>query len=201
MTSERFELNDSPSKNNSDVNLTMGSEGGSSSRRLTGCRVSLVMGFVLVLLAVLIAVVVGLIVFFATDKDIRCDCGGAGGAAAGALSVSDALTGVQEQCQQYAEDGMAEICTKCPQPTAVTVADVAVTTTPKPDKVTDVRLPDTVLPIHYNVELTPMFFAEDPEDFTYSVRELGILLLTIVTEVINRLLFIKRSESVYMSLK
>ncbi|KAK3769904.1 hypothetical protein RRG08_048116 [Elysia crispata] len=159
MTSERFELTAS-SKYNSDVNLTMGSEGSS---RQGGCKVSLPMGFVLLLLAVLIAVGVGLIVFFATDKDIVCDCGGTG---TGSLSVADALSGVQEQCEQYALDGQPEICTKCPS--APVETDAPVTTAPRPDKVTDVRLPDTVMPIHYDVELTPMFFASDPKDFTYS---------------------------------
>lgn len=144
----------------------MGSEG--SGRRPDGCRVSVSMAFVLLLLGLLIAIGVGLIVFFATDKDLNCDCS-ASGTGSGTISVSDALTGVQEQCEEYAKEGMPEICMKCPPATTLApTPETALTTTDKPDKVTDVRLPDTVLPVHYNVEITPMFFADNPEDFTFS---------------------------------
>ncbi|GFO22826.1 aminopeptidase n, partial [Plakobranchus ocellatus] len=157
MTSERFELADSSIKYNSDVNLTMGSD---DSRRRGGCHVSTPIGFVLLLLGLLIAVGVGLIVHFAKDSDINvvCDYG----------SSSSSSAAAQEQCEQLAEQGNMGICSKCPGSSSTS------STTPPPDetegtdKVTDVRLPDTVLPLHYDVELMPMFFAESPEDFTYT---------------------------------
>ncbi|RUS70352.1 hypothetical protein EGW08_021885, partial [Elysia chlorotica] len=56
-------------------------------------------------------------------------------------------------------------------PVAPVVTEAPTTTTTvssTPATVTDVRLPDTIMPVHYDVELTPMFFADDPKDFTFS---------------------------------
>lgn len=54
-----------------DSTAELNPEGG---KRQGGCVLSIVMGFVLILLAVVMAVGVGLIVFFAVggDKDVQC---------------------------------------------------------------------------------------------------------------------------------
>ncbi|GFO19880.1 aminopeptidase n [Plakobranchus ocellatus] len=76
-----------------------------------------------------------------------------------------------EKCQQLAHNGTSEVCSKCPGFSG----NAATIETPTQDvkqqkRVKDVRLPGDVKPRIYFVTLMPMFFTDDPKDFTYTGR-------------------------------
>ncbi|KAH9512380.1 hypothetical protein Btru_039357 [Bulinus truncatus] len=155
-----------------------------------GCHVSVVVGFILVLLAAAVAVGVGIIVHFAGgDREVVCKC----------EAVADAET-VLQQCMRLASAGNQEICQKCPaQPstiwttstphrpetttptttltiqdntttfTASTTTEVSVPTTtdPAPAAVNNVRLPTSFYPLHYNMEIQTFLNGTHPDNFTF----------------------------------
>ncbi|CAL1530306.1 unnamed protein product [Lymnaea stagnalis] len=134
--------------------------------RKNGCHVSTLVGFVLVLLAAAIAVGVGVIVHFAGgDREVicRCDPVSTGG------STADA---VMQQCVDMASAGNEKICLKCsepptnlPQSTLTTPTSVPLTTSES--STSDLRLPTSVKPAHYDIELQLYMNGSDPKDFRF----------------------------------
>nr|KAG5691020.1 hypothetical protein BaRGS_005147 [Batillaria attramentaria] len=82
----------------SDIN---GGENSSSiykGKNKQGCYVSTLVGFVLLLLAIILAVGIGILVFFATDREVTCNYPEDNWATGG---VSDAV----KRCQDFIQDG------------------------------------------------------------------------------------------------
>ncbi|XP_064646003.1 aminopeptidase N-like isoform X2 [Lineus longissimus] len=164
----------------------------SSSRSRGGVHISVPMGFVLTLLAVLLAVGVGIIVHFAgPNRQIVCSCeypkenGGTAGSA-------DAQW---EACKQMAIDkGEALPCHSTAAPGTQTTA----ATTGKP-KVTDIRLPDTLVPVHYDLELTPDIYGTDPKTFRFQGKVKIIMTCKKPTDVVK--LHINKLDIVDNSIK
>ncbi|KAK0044047.1 aminopeptidase N [Biomphalaria pfeifferi] len=145
-----------------------------------GCHVSPVIGFIFVLLAAAIAVGVGIIVHFAGgSRDVVCKC-------------DSQVDEVLQQCMRLASAGNMEICQLCPASTQVaalttttsrTTADIAEETTLSSDAesttstapststteepVLNVRLPTSVSPLHYNLEIQTYMNSTDPKDFKF----------------------------------
>ncbi|KAI8740096.1 aminopeptidase N, partial [Biomphalaria glabrata] len=133
-----------------------------------GCHVTPKLGLVFVMVAALITVGVGIIVHFA------------GG------STEDE---VLQQCMQLASTGNMEICQLCPASTTVTAltsmtsgstVDIAEVTTLSSDSsssapttpttstpLLNVRLPTSVTPLHYNLEIQTYMNFTDPRDFKF----------------------------------
>ncbi|GFS07937.1 hypothetical protein ElyMa_001261900 [Elysia marginata] len=152
-----------------------------------GCRVSTAVGFLLTLLAILVAVGVGLIVHFAeTDgkQEVVCKCelsgsGGVVGAGSTGAQTGVSVAGLSEQCAAYVDKGqnIGQICSKCSAQQctgsggssnpATTAAPAS--TDQKPVKL-DIRLPGHLTPVHYDVEIQPFMYSDNPKDFTYKVR-------------------------------
>ncbi|GFO47453.1 aminopeptidase n [Plakobranchus ocellatus] len=145
-----------------------------------GCRVSIALGFVLILLAVLVAVGVGLIVHFAENdgkQEVVCKCeltGSGIGAGTGAGAQIGTAADLSQECVKIVSKGesSAEICSKCRMDQCAKAGTDVTTKAPVTDDcvqatVESLRLPDHVIPIHYDVELQPYIYSGDPKDFSY----------------------------------
>ncbi|XP_033739360.1 aminopeptidase Ey-like [Pecten maximus] len=146
-----------------------------------GCRMSSASGFLMVLLAMAIAVGVGLIVHFAgNQKELNCNC--SCGPVDGAVTMAPGF--LTETCKASAVLGNQELCGLCPaattaQPqqsmtttmqmeTTSTTANATTPPTPPPGPVRDVRLPTSVKPLHYILQLRPEMYNNRPETFTFN---------------------------------
>ncbi|XP_076438803.1 LOW QUALITY PROTEIN: aminopeptidase N-like [Babylonia areolata] len=150
MTGERLELNDM-GRCNSETKLTEGKK-----FPWGGCYLSTALGFVLVLLAVLIAVGVGVVVYFAAGREVVCKCGG--------LDFNHQEE-VRGQCRRLAVDGDADVCGACPGQVTSSL------TTPTPKKtqtpVENVRLPSSLYPSYYDLELQPLMYKGSADEFSF----------------------------------
>ncbi|KAK3776842.1 hypothetical protein RRG08_024616 [Elysia crispata] len=145
-----------------------------------GCRVSTAVGFLLTLLAILVAVGVGLIVHFAENhgkQDVVCKCEMSGGGMISAglgAQTAPSSADLSKQCADFVDKGhnTEKICSKCKVDQSCSGAS-NVPTTPAPENTgqattaVDMRLPDHLTPIHYDVEIQPFMYSDNPKDFTY----------------------------------
>ncbi|XP_059158616.1 aminopeptidase N-like [Physella acuta] len=84
----------------------------------------------------------------------------------------------KSHCIHLAASGDKDVCKKCPAPKTTTTPTTTTTrttttippTTPKP-KVTDLRLPTSVSPLHYNIDITTFIHSSDPSQFSYEGTE------------------------------
>ncbi|XP_033739357.1 aminopeptidase Ey-like [Pecten maximus] len=146
-----------------------------------GCRMSSASGFLMVLLAIGIAVGVGLIVHFAgNQKELNCNC--SCGPVEGAVTMAPGF--LTETCKASAVLGNQELCGLCPAATTAQPQQSMTTTmrmettssttntttppTPPPGPVRDVRLPTSVKPLHYVLQLRPEMYNNRPETFTFN---------------------------------
>ncbi|KAH9523940.1 hypothetical protein Btru_047574 [Bulinus truncatus] len=138
-------------------------------RDRNGCHVSILAGFICVLLAAAVAVGVGIIVHFAGgNREVVCQCDPGVSLAGQLLS----------ECWKLASSGATDLCGKCPVSVFTSTVSVpstspVMTTTIKPTpitvapKITDVRLPSAVYPEHYNVEIQTYMVGSNPANFTF----------------------------------
>ncbi|BFZ00939.1 hypothetical protein BsWGS_03978 [Bradybaena similaris] len=151
-----------------------------SRRKNRGCYLSFPLAFLLVFLAALVAVGVGIIVHFAGgSRQVVCNC-------QSSVAEKPSAEQIKQECVTQAGKGDPEICKACamssttlpstPDSGYTTMTSVApgsaATTTVTPPKVTDVRLPTSVYPLHYDVELQTYMNDPNPDNFTFkgSVR-------------------------------
>lgn len=153
MAGERLELSDI-GRYDSESKLTNG-----QSMKGGGCYLSTVVGFALVLLAVAIAVGVGIVVYFAAGREVVCNCGVSNDG--GMFSNAQVL----QQCQSLARNGEQQICSACQAGSASTTP--APTTPSVKPKVLDVRLPLTLDPIYYDLELQPYMYSGNRDEFSF----------------------------------
>ncbi|XP_060073379.1 aminopeptidase Ey-like [Ylistrum balloti] len=143
-----------------------------------GCRMSGASGFLMVLLAIAIAVGVGLIVHFAgNQKELNCNC--QCGPAEGVVTMAPGF--LTETCKAKAVLGNQELCGLCPERTttpsmsttlgmrtASTMPNTTMPPTSSPHPITDTRLPTSVKPLHYELNLRPEMYNDKPETFTFN---------------------------------
>ncbi|XP_069139371.1 aminopeptidase Ey-like [Argopecten irradians] len=143
-----------------------------------GCRMSGASGFLMVLLAIAIAVGVGLIVHFAgNQKEMNCNCNC--GPAEGVATMAPGF--LTETCKASAVLGNQELCGLCPAVTTsrqmTTTTEMGTTSvmmkttntpTSPPARITDTRLPTSVKPLHYVIQLRPEFYNNRPETFIFN---------------------------------
>ncbi|XP_048749587.1 aminopeptidase N-like isoform X4 [Ostrea edulis] len=143
---ESFDFTDM-AKYNSDAELTLGNN-------KKGCFISIFVGIVILFLVVCLVIGVGLLVYFA-GKDNACseNPGASNGNAAG----------LADKCKDLITNGESSICDLCKK--SSTVIPV---TTPAPPMLLDVRLPRSVLPELYTVELQPNMYEGPPDRFTFN---------------------------------
>ncbi|XP_071098376.1 aminopeptidase N-like [Haliotis cracherodii] len=140
-----------------------GGDGGSK-----GCRVSIVTGFILLLLSLAISVGVGIIVHFAGSRDVVCQCGGVGVTPAPVTPSPEAL---RAMCISIIQDGEGdEICAACSESHSNTTASTSTSTSmPTPTTApSNYRLPITVLPYLYSVELQPNIYGTNDSLFDFN---------------------------------
>ncbi|KAI8743539.1 aminopeptidase N, partial [Biomphalaria glabrata] len=165
MPSQKFELTD---LSNSQTDLTAMRDSRS------GCHVSALAGFVFLMLSAAVAVGVGVIVHFAGgNREVVCRC-----------DPETILGGQISECLKLASQGHREICEKCPVPTSpsqgpstqptapcpsstFTASQAPTSTTTAKPKITDVRIPTALYPLHYNIELQTYMAGLDPAGFTF----------------------------------
>ncbi|GFN74079.1 polyprotein [Plakobranchus ocellatus] len=83
-------------------------------------------------------------------------------------ATAETNNSITEQCMELAENGSTEICSKCPNTSNnIKTNDAKATKSKTKKKTIDMRLPKSVIPLHYDLELLPLFFADDPKDFTF----------------------------------
>ncbi|XP_013408526.1 uncharacterized protein LOC106172388 isoform X2 [Lingula anatina] len=170
MARDKFEFHDPGTIGSSESFLFNGS------RKSKGCHVSVVSGIILVFLAIAITVGVGLIVHFAGDR-VVCNCGtgtdGNGGDNDRQIGVTSktspppitetTLDPDTKQCIANCEAGIFPTCSP-----GTTMANPGATTPKTPEKVTDVRLPTGLIPVHYKLKLQPDMYGDNPENFLFS---------------------------------
>lgn len=162
-----------------------------SRARWGGCYVRTTTGFVLALLAIIIAIGVGIIVHFAgagTQRHVQCQCNfsnappGKPGTHVRSSDAPGATSGIVprgggevvvttpwtpklewEKCETLARDKNQTMCDFCSQTTTVPPVFESIDSTLQ----NDLRLPTTIIPIMYDVELKPYIYGTDPEMFTF----------------------------------
>ncbi|GAB1605731.1 hypothetical protein Ahia01_000855400, partial [Argonauta hians] len=164
-----------------------------SRSRWGGCFVRTTTGFILALLAIFIAVGVGIIVHFAgsSHRNIQCQCsfpkplddGSASGRQSDETkdteenkyntmseafsplitSTSPTSNSAWDQCNVLAKDRNQTICETCVEEVTESTEKEA----NKTERVEDVRLPASIIPIVYDVELQPYIYEGPPENFTF----------------------------------
>ncbi|XP_052694307.1 aminopeptidase Ey-like isoform X2 [Crassostrea angulata] len=144
---ESFDFSDM-AKYNSEAELTPGSG-------KKGCFISIFVGVLILCLVVCLVIGVGLLVYFAgkgtTCSDVPAD-------------TDSSNAGLIDKCKEVIDDGDTSICNAC-RKTTTTIPS----TTPAPTSILqDVRLPRSVLPELYTVELQPNLYDGPPEEFTFN---------------------------------
>ncbi|XP_061165768.1 aminopeptidase N-like isoform X2 [Saccostrea echinata] len=143
---ESFDFTDM-AKYNSEAQLTPG-----SSRK--GCFISVYVGILILFLVVCLVLGVGLLIYFArTDQNCSDKSGISEGTAAELI----------DKCKDFIDKGDTTLCEACTKSTSAIPV-----TTPAPSKLQDVRLPMSVLPELYTVELQPNMYEGPPELFTFN---------------------------------
>ncbi|XP_041373720.1 aminopeptidase N-like [Gigantopelta aegis] len=130
----------------------------------SGCRISTTKGFVFVLLAALLAVSVGILVHLAGSREVTCKVDLGSLSKVGWSSPSELVT----QCGKLAEQGDSHVCSACPTPPLPNTPELEPETTPEPEKKKtpiNYRLPSTLKPVHYDVELKPNIYGNDTSNF------------------------------------
>ncbi|XP_046554047.1 aminopeptidase N-like [Haliotis rubra] len=135
-----------------------------------GCRVSIVTGFILLLLSLAISVGVGIIVHFAGSREVVCQCGGVVTTPAPVTMSPEALKAL---CIGIVQEGEGEeICTACSESHGNTTASTPSVSTPTPTPTTETpsnyRLPITVVPYLYSVELQPNIYGTNDSLFDFN---------------------------------
>ncbi|XP_067654001.1 aminopeptidase Ey-like [Haliotis asinina] len=163
--------------------FTLDTESSSSDRGGSGCYVSAVHGFILLLLAVAISVGVGLLVHFSGGGELVCQCGQS-------QTPAQSPEALRQMCIDLVKDGtgqeICEVCPAAPERTTKTPAPEATTTAttiaPPPTTTatpTDYRLPITVRPYLYNLALQPNIYGGDNGPFDFN----GTVSIATVAEV------------------
>ncbi|XP_071098196.1 aminopeptidase Ey-like [Haliotis cracherodii] len=162
---------------------SLDSESSSPGGRSSGCFVSAVHGFILLLLGVAIAVGVGVLVHFAGGRELVCQCGQAS-------TPIQSPEAIRQMCTDMVKEGTGqEICDVCPADPAMTtntpVPEATLTTTAPPptppttEAPTDYRLPITVRPYLYTLALQPNIYGGDNGIFDFN----GSVSIATVAEV------------------
>ncbi|KAK7096269.1 hypothetical protein V1264_005581 [Littorina saxatilis] len=81
------------------------------------------------------------------------------------LEVNDGVVSaaVKQQCQKLAQRGNTDICDACPRDGSKTTA----LATSKKAKVKDVRLPRSLEPLYYDLELQPFMYSGNVDEFSF----------------------------------
>ncbi|XP_060551724.1 aminopeptidase N-like isoform X2 [Ruditapes philippinarum] len=120
-----------------------------------GCYVRTATGFLIALVAILISVGVGLIVHFAENRPLEC-------------SFPDTYVEGQSKTQQQQKDSQA---VQCPQlttnPANTQTPSASPSATSAIPMLKDVRLPKSMVPIHYDLRLQPEMYSADPTTFIF----------------------------------
>ncbi|XP_059164131.1 aminopeptidase N-like [Physella acuta] len=137
MSSQSYELKDaSDSQSDSPV----------LPRARRGCFIGPVLGFLLTLLAVACAIGVGVLVYFASSRNIQCQC--------------RTNESVEAACMNLASSGDKNVCALCLHKNEEVVTfDVAL--------VKDTRLPTALYPLHYNLEIQTNLLGMDRNNLTF----------------------------------
>ncbi|KAK3108903.1 hypothetical protein FSP39_018341 [Pinctada imbricata] len=139
-----------------------------------GCFVQLTTGFILIFLALILALGVGLIVHFVEKDNLQTSNNG-GAKETASLSSPEKLT---QQCKNMVEgDKNKEICKACPASSpcpniaTTTSSSKSSRTTPSPRPLQNedyTRLPKSLRPLTYDLEIQPNLYGNDPTSFTFS---------------------------------
>ncbi|XP_064596449.1 aminopeptidase N-like [Liolophura sinensis] len=130
--------------------------GSSHPANKTGCHVTTATGVALVLLAVGVATLTGLIVYLAVpDKTFKCQC---------VLPDCSSESPPPAPKVTVATDSATTFSETTPSVTTPSVTK-ARTEVPLIDR--HMRLPRSLLPVHYRVELEPRMYGKDPKNFTF----------------------------------
>ncbi|XP_067653154.1 aminopeptidase N-like [Haliotis asinina] len=137
------------------------------SQRQTGCYISTIHGFILLLVAVVVALLVGIVVHFAGGKDLVCQCDTSLG-----VGTPEAI---RQMCIDMVQKGTGDdICEVCSDASAAPPTTPAATVPQL-----NYRLPITARPYLYNLVLNPNIYSRNKDDFDFQGS------VTIYTEAVQ----------------